>query len=104
MSERPHVASCQKIRKFGRRRRDTPCHFIAANAREDDAVSLGGHAGCELKADFGWTGAAGAGSRRKVIAVEPELQRFSLADVDMSAGTAALFFYSGEVGALVPVG
>ncbi len=53
---------------------------------------------------FGGVTAAGTRSGRKAVAIEVELERFLLADVDVAAGAAASFFYFGEIGALVPVG
>ena len=98
------MTSCQEVFQFGGGSRDAAGDFVAADAGEDYAVSLGGHAGCDMTAGFGRTTAAGAGNRREMIAVEFKLERFSFANVDVGAGATALFFYFGEVGALVPVG
>src|SRR5258708_14692008 len=104
MGERPEVASCKKILEFRCGSWDAAGHFVAADAGEDCTVSLGGHAGRELTAGFGRTTAARAGSRREMVAVEFEIERFLFAKVDVGAGAAAFLFYFGEVGSLVRIG
>src|SRR5258707_310186 len=97
------TTSCKEILELRRRRWHAAHYFVATDAGKDDAISLRRHARRELAARFVKTN-AGAGGRGKAIAVEFELERFLLADVDVGTGSATLFFHFGEIGTLVPVG
>src|ERR1700720_4329878 len=96
------MTSCEVIFEFWGGRRHAAGDLITPDAGEHDAISLRRHACCELAAGLVGKTAAGAWSHHKVVSMEVE--RLLLADIDMCAGAATVFFDFGEVGALVPVG
>jgi hypothetical protein len=69
------MAFGEEILQFEDRSWDAAGDLVASGAREYDAVSIGGDAGCDLTAGFGGAPAAGAGAGGEMIVVEGELER-----------------------------
>ena len=101
MREFPELSSCQKIFEVRCGCWHAACDFVAANAGEHHTISLRRHAPSLLAVRFA---IANARSRTKSVAIELEVERLLLADIDVGADAAPFFFHFGEVRALVPVG
>src|SRR6266576_1647974 len=102
MCESSEFGSSNKVFEFGYGCGHAARDFVTTNAREEDPVSFGLHAGCEFVSRFCGASNITAGSGGEAVAFELSHEVFLFANIDVATSATAFFFYLCEIGSFVP--